>query len=270
MMRQHTPQHRMASRARSGQAWQHHPQPPPSASADNAPQAPAPRKAGSLINSRGDVQSQTAVLHAALGVRMYALVDLALKQKISQAAWPAWNAVCLKLRANSEALKQRALFRLPRIYQASVRFLVGCALLTDSFLLASHAARLLRTNGDDGAWAAHGYFGAAVDFSLNLMLTWTLCVFLNAISDMQNPFGSETLDMPGLSYACAAAEVTLGMVVGAEEASDGPKQLFAALGHIDHSRLLSSTNALTPRRAPRTKGEEAREGEEAALGDCGA
>ena len=50
-------------------------------------------------------------------MRIYMLVDLVVDQKISRVAWPAWNAVCLKLRTKSEELKQRALFRLPSIYQ---------------------------------------------------------------------------------------------------------------------------------------------------------
>ena len=104
----------------------------------------------------------------------------------------------MKLRANSERLKQRALFRLPRIYQASVRFLVASTILTDTYLIASHAARLLRnTYGDDG-WQRHAYMGALIDLILNLLLTWCLSVFTDAISDMQTPFGGETVSYPSL------------------------------------------------------------------------
>ena len=84
---------------------------------------PPPTAGPSLTNSRGDVGSHAAVLHAALGVRLYQLVNLVIDRKISKAAWPAWNAMCLKLRTNSEMLKQRALYRLPRIYQTAVHFL---------------------------------------------------------------------------------------------------------------------------------------------------
>lgn len=221
---------------------------PSPASAAARPAGAAPAATGlppSLINSRGDVSSPTAMLQAALGVRMYMLVDLALTEKLSRAAWPVWNALCLKMRTNAECLKQRALFRLPRIYQASVRFFVSCAVLTDTFLLASHAAGLIRRSHADPEWAPHAYFGAALDFVLNIMLTWCLSVFLNAISDMQNPFGSETLDMPGLSYVCASSELTLRMVLGSSKlqsramSSAKPNKLFQLLNsELDRAQLM--------------------------------
>ena len=220
-----------------------------------------------LANSRGDVSSPAAVMHAALGVRLYMLVDLVLEEKMSRAAWPAWNAVCMKLRSNSERLKQRALFRLPRIYQASVRFLVASTILTDSYLLASHSARLLRNAHDsDEGWAEHTYFGAVVDLLLNLLLTWCLAVFLNAIGDMQTPFGGETLDMPGLSYVCGSAEVSLRMMVGVEQSrpdatSKSPaNELFGLLNQpLDRQRLMRTIPAAEQTLAKREEEEEEEE-----------
>jgi hypothetical protein len=168
----------------------------------------------SLANSRGDAATNVAALHASIGVRLYQLVDLVIDAKLSRAAWPAWNAVCLKLRTNSEAVKQRALYRLPRTYQASVRFLVAATVLTDTLLLASHAARILRDTNATANWKAHAYFGAMVDFVLNLLLAWCLAVFLDCIGDMQTPFASELFDLPGLSYVCGAAELSLRMMQG--------------------------------------------------------
>ena len=198
-----------------------------------------------LANSRGDVSSSAAVMHTAVGVRLYMLVDLVLEEKLSRAAWPAWNAVCMKLRTNSERLKQRALFRLPRIYQASVRFLVASTILTDSLLLASHAARLMRNVHPDDGWRQHAYVGALIDLLLNLLLTWCLAVFVNAITDMQTPFGGECLDMPGLSYVCGSAEVSLRMMVGAEQLHKSPRKdqahfgLFGLLNRpLDRKRLM--------------------------------
>lgn len=150
--------------------------------------APPAQAKASLANARGDISSPAAALHAALGVRLYMLIDLVLDQKLSRAAWPAWNAVCLKLRSASEGLKHRALFRLPRIYQLSVRFLVASTLLTDTFLLAAHASRLLVHAQAEAEWSAHAFAGAAADLTLNLLLTWCLAVFLDAIGDMQTPF----------------------------------------------------------------------------------
>ena len=83
----------------------------------------------------------------------------------------------------------------------------------------------------------HAVLGALIDLALNLLLTWCLSVFLDAIGDMQTPFGGEPLDMPGLSYVCGAAEVSLRMVVGATTQPDapgarpeeGPNRLFVVL-----------------------------------------
>ena len=224
-----------------------------------------------LANSRGDVSSPAAIMHAALGVRLYQLVDLVLEEKLSRAAWPAWNAVCMKLRSNSERLKQRALFRLPRIYQASVRFLVASTILTDTYLLASHAARLLRNVQADEGWMQHSYVGAAIDLGLNLLLTWCLSVFLDAIGDMQTPFGGEPLDMPGLSYVCGAAEVSLRMVVGAattkesarKRPEEAPNKLFAMLNRpLDKEAFLREMPKPEEGEGRKKKNEEEEEEEE--------
>jgi hypothetical protein len=37
---------------------------------------------------------------------------------------------------------------------------------------------------------------------------------MNAIDDIQTPFMSKGLDMPGLSYVCGASELALRMIVG--------------------------------------------------------
>lgn len=203
----------------------------------------------SLANMRGDVGSNAAVLHAALGVRLYQLINFVIDEKLSRAAWPAWNALAIKLRSNAEGLKQRALYRLPRIYQAAVRIFVAFAILLDTIYLGSRSARLLRHAHDDNdAWMVHAYFGAFVDLLVNVLLTWTCAVFLDAIGDMQTPFGSEQFDMPGLSYVTAAAELSLRTVRGgrptsAHEQLPPNARLFRMLnGGFNRERLLSSTH----------------------------
>lgn len=202
----------------------------------------------SLANSRGDTTSDAAALHAAIGVRLYQLVDLVIETKLSRAAWPAWNALNLKLRTNAEGMKQRSLYRLPRIYQAAVRFLVGSTVITDTLLLASHAGRMLRRlpDAESGEWQAHAVFSALLDLLLNLLLTWCLTVFIDAVADMQTPFGSECFDMPGLSYVCSAAELSLRMVRGGHEAPasrahhTSVNRLFRVLtGPLDRNELLA-------------------------------
>lgn len=178
----------------------------------------------SLANSRGDTASTVAALRAALGVRLYQLVDLVIEAKLSRAAWPAWNAQVLKLRTNAEALQQLSLYCLPRIYPVAVRFLVAATVLTDTWLLAMHAARMLRLADADDGWTAHAYFGAAVDVFLNVLLAWCLTVFVDAVADMQTPFGSECFDMPGLSYVSAAAELSLRIMRGGHESGKAHSQ----------------------------------------------
>ena len=58
-------------------------------------------------------------------------------------------------------MKQRSLFRLPRIYQASVRYLVASTILADTFILSSHAARLIRHGQEDPEWRGHAYVAAS-------------------------------------------------------------------------------------------------------------
>ena len=202
-------------------------------------------RAASIANSRGDVSSPAAVMHAALGVRLYMLVDLVLQEKLSRAAWPAWNSLLMKIRTKTEKLKQRALFRLPRIYQTSVRFLVAASLLTDTYLLGSHAARLLRNADSNSGWAQHAYFGMAIDLLLNILLTWCIFVFLTAIQDMQTPYGGKKLDMPGLSYVCGAAEASLRMMIGGETRGHLPaphNHLFKLLnGPLDAESLVQAS-----------------------------
>ena len=53
----------------------------------------------------------------------------------------------------------------------AVRFFVASTILTDTLLLAAHAARLLRKAEAEPEWRAHAYFGLALDLLLNLMLT---------------------------------------------------------------------------------------------------
>ena len=196
-----------------------------------------------LANSQGDVSSSVAVLHAALGVRMYMLVDLVLEEKLSRAAWPAWNAVCLKMRSNADGLKQRALFRLPRIYRLSVRFLVASTILTDTLLLASHAAMLQAHAREETEWQGHAYFGTALDLLVNLLLTWFLTIFLDGIDDMQTPFGGGTLDMPGLTYVCAAAEISLRTAIGDESAESGGASVrYRQQGDAKTAKIFSILN----------------------------
>ena len=64
-----------------------------------------------------------------------------LDQKLSKATWPAWNSLLMEVLRSSEAVKQRALFRLPRVYRYAVRYLVASAIVTDTFIMGARAGR---------------------------------------------------------------------------------------------------------------------------------
>ena len=60
---------------------------------------------------------------------------------------------------------------------------------------------------------------------------------------MQTPFGGNSLDMPGLSYVTAAAELSLRTVTSSGKKSDRTSKLFEHLnGGLDESALLRGLN----------------------------
>ena len=70
-------------------------------------------------------------------------------------------------------------------------------------------------------------------------LVWLLAVFISTIDDMQTPFGGGTLDMPGLSYVCAAAELSLRIVRGGgqpNEITDVPQPANLTLFRLFNGR----------------------------------
>ena len=193
-----------------------------------------------LANIRGDVASATATLHAALGLRLYVLVDLVLKEKLSRASWPSWSSVVMKLRTASEAVKQRALFRLPRIYRASVHFFVAAAIASDTFVVACASGRLLARAQQQPEWRPHAYFGASAIFLLNVFLSWYCSMLVKSLSNMESPFGSDTLDLCGLSYVSAAAELSLRMAVGERQEliNDAQDRVMAKFKRVDVEGLM--------------------------------
>lgn len=175
-------------------------------------------------------------------------------------------AVLLKLRASSEAMKQRALYRLPRVYRSAVWFLVVAALLVDTFLLGSRSARLLGGAVAHTEWRPHAYFGAALGLALNVVLSWFVTLLLLALSNMENPFGREWLDLCGLCNSISAAEMSLKMVVGAADRLDpalarsGPAaQVMHLFQELDVAGLRRLREAELQRRRPKQKSEGTRQ-----------
>ena len=77
------------------------------------------------------------MLRLAVGVRMYRLVEGCLKAGASKVAWPVYGAALKQIRATSDALKRKALFRMPRVYRDAVKFVVFLTLFCDTFVLGA-------------------------------------------------------------------------------------------------------------------------------------
>jgi uncharacterized membrane protein YedE/YeeE len=163
-------------------------------------------------NARGDVRSRTAALHSGLAVRLYTLAEFVLEQKLSTAAWSAWNALLMGVLGKAEQMKQRALFRLPRVYRYSVRYLIASAIVTDTFILGARAGRLIKYSADHWEWAYFAWFGSSAVFVITCLAAYFVMLLIQGLSMMEQPFGCDTLDMPGLSYVSAAAEMSLRTV----------------------------------------------------------
>jgi len=104
--------------------------------------------------------------------------------------------------------------------------------------------------------------GAVFDLLLNLVLTWTLSIFIDAVSDMQTPFGGEKLDMPGLSYVCAAAELSLRMVHRGAEGNQKHQILSVLNDPLDTAALLRTVSAEAEAIAMDQKGKKEEDEEE--------
>ena len=152
-----------------------------------------------LADRRGDTQSVAAVLHDALGVKLYRLVRGCLDRKLTTAAWPVWGASIAKLRDASTEVKQLSLFRSPRIYRDFTKWVAMAALLYDTLVLAVIVGRMFALSYK---WS---WFLAALTMGLDIFLVLFVILVVEACRDMEYPFGQDTLDMPGLSYVTSAA-----------------------------------------------------------------
>ena len=156
-------------------------------------------------------------------------------------------------------MKHRALYRLPRIYRSAVWFLVATALLADTFILGSRTARLLGGASSHAEWRAHTYFGAVLGLLLNVILSWFVTLLLLALSNMENPFNREWLDLCGLCNVISAAEMSLKMVVGTEETLDAAFERSGPAAQVMHMFQQLDTEALRSRRKKADKDDEEEE-----------
>jgi len=137
---------------------------------------------------------------------LYRLVTFVVDKKLTSVAWPVWGAELRKLREATDNVRIRALFRIPRTYRDSVRFLVSLTSCCDTIALAVMAGRLYQSDWQY-AWAGL----LLVTIANVFVVVFTALIIASSVL-MELPFGNQMIDMPGLSYTMAAAEISLQMV----------------------------------------------------------
>ena len=81
-------------------------------------------------------------------------------------------------------------------------------LVTDTFIVATVIGRTFQEEYE------HAWFAAFIAMLLLLVLLVPVTLLIGACMDMEEPFGDDPMDLPGLSYVSAAAEQTLALVAG--------------------------------------------------------
>ena len=154
---------------------------------------------------RGDMRSDAALCHQMYTGRLYRLVREAIKHKLVTAAWPVWGAVLNNVCISMGEITRRAHYRMPKVYRMSVQFVVLTTLAADSFIVGSVVGRVY----EQGYAYADGAAAFATILLLTLIIPTTLLIA--ACIELEEPFGDNLMDVPGLSYVRAAAEVTLNI-----------------------------------------------------------
>ncbi|KAL1504928.1 hypothetical protein AB1Y20_008695 [Prymnesium parvum] len=139
-------------------------------------------------------------------LKLHRLLSRCVAHRLTGTAWPVWGAALAALRLSAERVQQRAMYRMPRVYRQSVKFVVILALGVDSLALATEMARLFREGH------AHAWLVAALGTALAAVLLLFALLLIDSAMDMELPFGSGLLDMPVLSYVTQTAEATALMI----------------------------------------------------------
>jgi len=190
------------------------------------------RNRGQMADQRGDVESLAAVLHDALGVRFYRLVRESLDRQLTTAAWPVWGTNIARLRDAAADVKHASLFRTPRVYRDFTKWFVLMALLYDTLVLAATIGQVFSLQYK-WAWIV----ALLVALAYCMLVTMVLLV-VEACRDMEYPYGSDTLDMPGLSYVTSAATQSLVLVSNANE--NPSQQAARELQQVDMEDLFGA------------------------------
>jgi len=182
---------------------------------------------------RGNVRSDAALVYQFYSGRMYRVVRDCIKAKLTSMAGPVWGAALAGVRTASEEVQHRALYRMPKVYQMSVQVVLFTTLLVDASIGGAVVGRLW--HGPTGArpwWQAGPSPETQSDAVLDVESSSAAAVLMASIAttallavlfvpatlllavcvELEEPFGDQTMDLPGLSYVRAAAEVSLNFV----------------------------------------------------------
>ena len=77
--------------------------------------------------------------------------DSSKVEKLHEVPWPAWAPLLLNLRNSAAQLRERGMFRYPRVYRACVTAVVLTTLLADTFIIATVVGQIYQ----EGCGAAH-------------------------------------------------------------------------------------------------------------------
>ena len=153
---------------------------------------------------------------------MYRVVRDCIKAKLTSMAGPVWGAALAGVRTASEEVQHRALYRMPKVYQMSVQVVLFTTLLVDASIGGAVVGRLW--HGPTGArpwWQAGPSPETQSDAVLDVESSSAAAVLMASIAttallavlfvpatlllavcvELEEPFGDQTMDLPGLSCA---------------------------------------------------------------------
>lgn len=171
-------------------------------------------------DSHGDVRSDAAIVYQTFYVRLHRLIRNAQMDGRTSAAWPVWGTSLINLRSACDELQRRAQYRMPKVYRLSVQFVVLTCLTADTFIMGATIGRVFQEHYDFAVAAA--VFATA----LLLVLLVPSTLLIAACMDMEEPFGNNMMDIPGLSFVRGAAETTLNMVAPHPLCSDAVEAIL--------------------------------------------
>lgn len=161
---------------------------------------------GNVTNSRGDVRTRAAFIDNAFSVRIIRLVQYAIKERLTSAAWPVWAAAIRNQREATSAISRRALPRVRTLYRVCVSIVVRLALAADALKVGTKVGMTFAGESGDPA-AATTY--AAIFL---VIIVVTIQLLLQFCQNLEQPLGADPMDLPVLSYVMASAEVSLRQI----------------------------------------------------------